>query len=358
MWSAGIGWSGDGFECAVVDRSGAPVGQRARFRQDGLAELTRFLLDLAGRAPAGTADGDRGDPATGESGSGLAVVIDSTNGLLDGSLMAAGLDLYRADPPVLPPRPAFGSVDAGALARVAPADRTRLSVDTGTIAGRDAETAAAITASAQVEQRLAAAGSFAEHGTRDRRELALSFDDGPDPRFTGAILDILADRGVPATFFCVGMNAAAHPGLVARAAGAAHLIGNHTFSHAYLPELGRDEVLRQVDATNDALAAVTGTRPALVRPPYGARTPQALEWLADHAMTTVLWDVDPADWSRPGTGKIVAAAVAAARAGSVLLMHDGGGERSQTVEALPAVIDGVLAAGYRIVALDRLLRPA
>jgi peptidoglycan-N-acetylglucosamine deacetylase len=339
MWIAGVGWSARGFECAIVDRLGVSVGQRTRFTADRQSDLITFLRDAAERS-------------AGE----LVVVVDSTNGLLDGSLMAAGLVVYRADPPALPARPAFGSVDAEALARVDPARLTRLSIPTGTIAGRGEESAAAIEASAGVEHRLAAEGRFAAHGTRGRAEVALTFDDCPDPRFTGSILDILRDHGAPATFFCVGMKAGAHPHLVARAADEGHAVGNHTWSHPYLPDLTRDEVLRQVDATNQALTTATGAAPTLVRPPYGARTPQALRWLAAHGMTTVVWDVDTGDWARPGTAAIAAAA-AAVQPGSVLLMHDGGGDRSQTVAALPAILTRLSTVGYEFVSLDRMLRP-
>jgi peptidoglycan-N-acetylglucosamine deacetylase len=340
MWQAGIGWSAEGFECVVVDEGGTPVGRRTRFPAGGLPDLLGFLLDARAR-----------------SGGHLDVVIDSTNGLLDASLMAAGLDLYRVDPPALPARPAFGSVDAGVLATVPAGTRTRLTIRTGTIAGRAAETAAAIAGAADVERELAAAGRFAAHGGRDRPEVALTFDDGPDPRFTGAILDILRDHAVPATFFCVGMNATAHPGLVERAVAAGHTVGNHTWSHPYLPELTRDEVLRQVDRTNAVLERVTGRVPVLVRPPYGARTAETVRWFAERAMTTVIWDVDPGDWARPGRDAIVAAVGAATRPGSVLLMHDGGGDRSQTVAALPAVLAGLLDRGYRPVPVNRLLPP-
>ena len=147
------------------------------------------------------------------------------------------------------------------------------------------------------------------------------------------------------------MNAGGYPELVARAVAEGHRIGNHTWSHAYLPELTRDEVRRQVDATGAALATAAGEAPALVRPPYGARTGDALDWLAEAGLTTVLWDVDAADWSSPGVDRITAGTLAQARPGAIVLLHDGGGDRSQTVAALPAVIAGLRADGYRLVPL-------
>src|SRR5436309_1539674 len=122
MWSAGIGWSADGFECVVVDGGGGVVGQPTRFPPAGRPDLTGFLTEAAALADDG-----------------LRVVVDSTNGMLDASLMAAGFRVYRADPPVLPPRPAFGSPDPAALARLPLADLTELSIATGTLAGLDAQ---------------------------------------------------------------------------------------------------------------------------------------------------------------------------------------------------------------------------
>jgi peptidoglycan/xylan/chitin deacetylase (PgdA/CDA1 family) len=334
MLRAGIAWDADGYECAVVDPAGALVGEPVRF-------AGRQLLDLVGYLRGYGAD--------------LAAVVDSTNGMVDASLLAVGVSVYRADPPELPDRPPFGSVPAVDVARVDRSLLTELSIETGTITGLAATTWAAVEASAPVEERLAARGRFAGSGRAGRPEVALTFDDGPDPRFTGVVLDILARYGVPATFFCVGMNAAGHPELVERAAAAGHGLGNHLFSHPYIPDLTRDELLRQVDATGAALARVTGTAPPLLRPPYGARTPEALTWLDEHGATTVIWDVDPQDWARPGPDAICRAALAGVRPGSIVLLHDGGGDRSHTVEALPAIVEGVLERGYRPVTVDRIL---
>jgi peptidoglycan/xylan/chitin deacetylase (PgdA/CDA1 family) len=159
---------------------------------------------------------------------------------------------------------------------------------------------------------------------------------------------------VTATFFCVGMNAAAHPDLVGRILEAGHHLGNHTWSHPYLPDLTRDELLRQVDETNAAISRVTGAPVHLFRPPYGSRTPEALGWLAEHGMTTVVWDVDAHDWSSPGEAAITANVGTSIANGSIVLMHDGGGDRRQTVAALPAILENLLDRGLRPVAVDEL----
>jgi peptidoglycan/xylan/chitin deacetylase (PgdA/CDA1 family) len=290
----------------------------------------------------------------------VVAVVDSTNGTVDASLMAAGVAVVRADPADLPPRPAFGSVPARVLADLAldGGPVTVLTIATGTIAGRGEESQTAIAACGPTERRLASAGRFAATGDPGRQDIAVTFDDGPDPRFTGDILDVLRDLAVPATFFCVGLNVAGHPGLVERAVGDGHEVGNHTWSHAYLPELTGDEVRRQIDATNTALTAVTGRIPVLMRPPYGARTPDTLDRIADAAMTTVVWDVDPGDWARPGPQTITDRTLAQVKPGSIILLHDGGGDRAGTVAALPGLVGGLRALGYRFVPLPVLLGSA
>ena len=129
-----------------------------------------------------------------------------------------------------------------------------------------------------------------------------------------------------------------------------------TLQEVSLPDLTRDELLHQVDATNAALTRVVGESTVLVRPPYGARTPAALGWLAGHGMTTVLWDIDTTDWAAPGTDTVVTEARRASD-GSVVLMHDAGGDRTQTVEALPRILEHLLERDYRFVTIDQLSRP-
>jgi peptidoglycan/xylan/chitin deacetylase (PgdA/CDA1 family) len=220
----------------------------------------------------------------------------------------------------------------------------------GALVGRHEEYASQVASCAPVERELA--GRFLARGAGSGT-IALTFDDGPDPRFTPAVLDILREHGVAASFFCVGINATAHPDLVARIAGAGHLVGNHTWSHPYLPDLTRDELLRQVDATGAALATATGGAGDLVRPPYGGRTPDVLRWLAGHGLTTVLWDVDAGDWAAPGVDAITGRVTGTVTDGSVILMHDGGGDRTQTVAALPGILRDLLDRGHTFVTVDR-----
>ena len=342
MWWAGVAWRDGDFEVAVVDEVGGEVLAPTGFRGRDAVALMELLREYDDRADGG-----------------LGTVIESTNGLLDGHLMGLGLRAYRVDPWSLPARPLLGSVPAAALAACAvtdPSALNALSVETGSLSGRGPEFSAEIARSADVERELTRLGQCFERGSGAVPEIAITFDDGPHPAFTPQVLDILRRFEVPATFFCVGLNAHSYPELVARAAEEGHTIGNHTWSHPYLPDLSRDEVLRQVDATNEALTRAAGRAATHLRPPYGSRTPEVLGWLAEHGMTTVLWDVDAQDWARPGTDAIVESVTKDSTDGSCILMHDAGGDRAQTVEALPRILTALLDRGYRFVTVDRLSR--
>ena len=351
---AGIAWAAAGFEVAVLDDGGRLVRPPARFAPGQGGELTRYLRGLAGP----------GQP--------LVAVLDSTNGVLDGRLMAAGLPVYRADPWQLPGRPLLGSVPARDLAEVARRDLaalSRLTAAGGSLTGRGAEHRAAAARSRPQATALANAGRLARHGRRAAvagagpagaaPQVALTFDDGPNPPYTGQILGILARYQVPATFFCVGLQASAHAADIARMAADGHGLGNHTWSHPFLPDLSRAELAEQLDRTDEVVArAAGGAAPGLFRPPYGSRSPDVLRWLGERAAPVVLWDVDPSDWARPGAAVIAGRVLMQARAGTIILMHDGGGDRSQTVTALPLVIEGLLDRGFHFTRAGDLLAAA
>ncbi|OLB77111.1 MAG: hypothetical protein AUI14_17300 [Actinobacteria bacterium 13_2_20CM_2_71_6] len=340
MWWAGVAWRGSDFEALVVDDEGREVVPTTTFSGTHTAQLIELLAKYAA-----------------DEGAGLGTVIDSTNGVLDGHLLALGLDVYRADPWSLPGRPAFGSVPARDLVDCARTDfpaLSKLTISDGTLTGRVEEYLAGLARSAEIEPELIRTGQCFHRGSAQLPEIALTFDDGPHPAFTPQVLEILRRYGAVATFFCVGLNVSGYPHLVRRTVDEGHLVANHTWSHPYLPDLTRDELLRQIDATNDALRRATGRPSTLVRPPYGGRTPEVLGWLAGHGVTTVLWDIDASDWAVPGTDTIVARASQAAE-GSVILMHDAGGDRTQTIAALPRILEHLGERGYQFVTLDKLI---
>ncbi len=343
MLYAGIAWNHDGYLVEILTEAGAVAAGPLRWDAGRIAELIVWLREFAERD---------GQPLT--------TVVESTNGLLDGPMTAAGLEVHRADPWVLPQRPAFGSVPARVLAqqaRTAPGSLCRLTPEGGSLTGRAEEFHENVRRGEPAEAALTAAGGCLSHGHRDLPQAALSFDDGPDPVFTGQVLDILDHYGVRASFFCVGLHVEALPAEVRRIARAGHELGNHTWSHPYLPDLTPAQLREQIDRTQQAIERAAGRPATLFRPPYGAHTPEVLAELAARGPKVALWDVDSRDWARPGPEQIARTVLAAAGPGSVVLMHEGAGDRGQTVRALPAVIEGLLARGLRLVPVGELADP-
>ncbi|WP_435647915.1 polysaccharide deacetylase family protein [Kitasatospora purpeofusca] len=343
-----MGLTREGYRIAVAGADdgpsvpSVPSGADEVYEHCGLERPVARLAELAGESPDG-----------------FAVVLDSANGIMDAPLAALGIPVLRVDPPLL----TDGRVTArslAALGRSRPEALTALPPDGWTLAGREEAIAAAEAASGPVERELAEQGLLLAGGGGGGGVdplVALTFDDGPHPVHTPQVLDVLARYGAPAAFFCIGLHALAHPGVVRRIAAEGHILGNHSWSHAYLPDLGPIGLRAQLGFTADALAhACGGTRPSRwLRPPYGGRSPELLMAVAGSGLTTALWDVDAKDWSRPGPGVVAERVLSGVGPGSVVLMHDGGGDRSQTVAALPAVITGLRRRGYRIVGLDELL---
>ncbi len=200
-------------------------------------------------------------------------------------------------------------------------------------------------------------------GAGGEHEVALTFDDGPDPEWTPRILDILKQRGVKAAFFVVGKNAEDHPGLVQRILNEGHEIGNHTYSHANLAIMSPARMRLELNMTQRLIESITGRSTTLFRPPYNAdSTPTKIEELTPLKIaqeeldyTIVLEKVDPQDWARPGADVIVQRVKDLRSEGNLVLLHDAGGDRSQTVEALPKIIDFLQMRGDRIVSLSELL---
>jgi peptidoglycan/xylan/chitin deacetylase (PgdA/CDA1 family) len=180
-----------------------------------------------------------------------------------------------------------------------------------------------------------------------RKRIALTIDDGPSPEYTPQVLRLLEKYKVTATFSMIGLEVAANPGLVREVAAAGHAIANHTWSHLDLAYLPPAAVSDQIGRATSAIHRVTGRVPALFRAPYGAWSPGVLRQCAQAGMTPLDWSVDPRDWSRPGVAAIVGNTMRNTRTGSIILEHDGGGDRAQTVAALGIVLPRLLDAGYR-----------
>lgn len=205
------------------------------------------------------------------------------------------------------------------------------------------------------------------HGESPGRRVALSFDDGPDPTWTPRIAALLVRLHVPATFFVVGDHVVRYPGIVAMLAHDGFEIGNHTFTHSDLTPLAGWQRQLQVSLTDSAVAGAAGVLPRLLRPPYsaiasavGAADARAYASLARHGYLIALSSFDGEDWRRPGVGRIVRNATPPGRRGGVILLHDGGGNRSQTLAALRRLVPELRRGGFRFVPLSALagLTPA
>jgi len=194
--------------------------------------------------------------------------------------------------------------------------------------------------------------------------VALTFDDGPDPVYTARILDILKAYDVPAAFFVIGSSALKNPALVERMLDEGHEIGSHTYWHANL-SMSPDLLIRLgLNAAQRAIVAVTGRKTVLFRAPYGedvepmtASEVRPLTLLSDLGYIAVGMQIDPEDWRKPGVDTIVSSVIDAARQGegNIIVMHDAGGDRSETVAALPQIIEGLRAQGFHFVSLGALI---
>ena len=181
----------------------------------------------------------------------------------------------------------------------------------------------------------------------DANAIALTIDDGPDPAYTPRVLALLERYQVTATFSMIGQHVAAYPRLARAVAEAGHKIANHTWNHADLAGMRAREVHDELARASDAIDAAAGVRPRLFRAPYGAWSPTVIGQCERMRMIPVDWSVDPRDWARPGVRSIVRNIMDNTRPGSIILEHDGGGNRSQTVAALRIVLPRLLDEGYR-----------
>jgi cellulose synthase/poly-beta-1,6-N-acetylglucosamine synthase-like glycosyltransferase/peptidoglycan/xylan/chitin deacetylase (PgdA/CDA1 family)/spore germination protein YaaH len=201
-------------------------------------------------------------------------------------------------------------------------------------------------------------------GAGSDKVLSLTFDDGPDPRYTPKILDILAEKGVQATFFIVGSAGALNTELLERIYREGHEIGNHTFTHLNTTIASPERLAFEINATQRLIESTVGARTTLFRAPYGddlepqtIDAAQALTLAGSLGYLSIGMDIDPKDWRRPLASQIVTATIeqAAKGDGKVILLHDAGGIRTATVEALPQIIDKLREAGFRFVPVHELL---
>ncbi|MFC8920909.1 polysaccharide deacetylase family protein [Streptomyces sp. NPDC057116] len=180
------------------------------------------------------------------------------------------------------------------------------------------------------------------------QSMVLSFDDGPDPRYTPAVLSTLRAYGVRAMFFVCGEMAAVNPDLLREMADDGHVVGNHSWSHPLMPRLRPSRIRDELGSTSDLIERTLGSPPLWYRAPYGAWNRHSFEIGAELGMEPLAWTVDTLDWKEPGAPVIVRRVLDGAGPGVVVLSHDAGGDRSQSVAALRAYLPQLLAAGYHL----------
>jgi peptidoglycan/xylan/chitin deacetylase (PgdA/CDA1 family) len=194
-----------------------------------------------------------------------------------------------------------------------------------------------------------------ELAARKEKLVALTFDGGPSG-YTPKIDRILQRKHVRASFFWVGGRIDGWGKVVRRVARQGHEIANHSWFHDDLTGLSADQVRSQLARTNRRISRLTGERPRLFRPPYGAVNGQVREIAANLGMRTVLWDADSLDWTGPGCERIAALVRQRVHHRSIVLLHDGGGDRRQTVCAVPRIVRDLRSRGYRFVTVSKLLK--
>jgi peptidoglycan/xylan/chitin deacetylase (PgdA/CDA1 family) len=181
--------------------------------------------------------------------------------------------------------------------------------------------------------------------------VALTIDDGPSPTWTPQMLDLLAEFHVPATFSLIGEQVSEYPQLVKRIVASGHQVSDHTMTHPInLPQLSAGRIKEEIGGAHDRIAQLTGVKPKFFRAPGGNWSTQVLDMATEHGMISIDWAVDPRDWARPGTGSITNSLLGA-KAGDILLCHDGGGDRAETIQALRTVIPALQKRGLTFVAL-------
>ncbi len=183
--------------------------------------------------------------------------------------------------------------------------------------------------------------------------IAMTFDDGPSAKLTPELLDILAAHHIHATFFVIGKNVVDHPEILQRAVREGHEIGNHSWSHPSLGKMRDESVRTELKKTDDAIRVAIGVRPVLMRPPYGSITARQKHWIHEEfGYRTILWDVDPLDWKRPGPSVVMSRIVRETRPGSIILSHD---IHPGTIKAMPATFDQLEEKGFKFVTVSELI---
>jgi polysaccharide deacetylase family sporulation protein PdaB len=188
--------------------------------------------------------------------------------------------------------------------------------------------------------------------------LALTFDDGPDPKETPPILDVLKQYHLRATFFAIGKKVRRYPDITKRTAAEGHEVANHTYNHRVLGRLEDWQIQQEIMDTQAAIFDVTGRQARLFRPPAGVYNEKVIEAIKRERLQTVMWSwrQDAKDWSQPGVDKIVRKVLRNAHNGHIILLHDSVSGKSQTIDALKLILPELIKRGYHFVTVSDLIR--
>ncbi len=197
-------------------------------------------------------------------------------------------------------------------------------------------------------------------GPTAAKQIALTYDDGPNDPHTQRLMEVLAEHDVRATFFVIGRYVERRPDIVRELLKAGHVLGNHTFTHPHLAVSGAVETRNQLEECQRAVEEATGESPRLFRPPFGGRRPHTLRIARSLGLDTIMWNVTSWDWKAPPAAKIVGTCSRQMRGGDVILMHDGshiamGADRWQTVVATHLLIESWRAKGYEFVTVPEMM---
>ncbi|MCC6355203.1 MAG: polysaccharide deacetylase family protein [Verrucomicrobiae bacterium] len=185
---------------------------------------------------------------------------------------------------------------------------------------------------------------FLMRGARNTKRVALTFDDGPSPGVTNRVLETLRKYKVRATFFMIGQRVVESPGLAKEVQAAGHELANHSFTHPTLGSLSADRVASELHLCQDAIEKHVGVRPSWLRPPYGSFKTSQGPIARSERLGVVIWSVDPRDWARPGVAAIQQRVLGGTAGGDIILCHD---LHSQTADAAPGMIEGLLERGFQ-----------
>lgn len=185
--------------------------------------------------------------------------------------------------------------------------------------------------------------------------VAITFDDGPHPKYTEEILDVLEKHQTKATFFALGQHAEKHPDIILRESNDGHEVGNHTYSHSRFKT--SKHLKQELIDTNEVIYGITGTYPKLFRPVEGNYNDRLINIAVEQNFKVIMWSwhQDTEDWKNPGVQKIVEKVLTGTKPGDVILFHDGGGNRTQTVQALEKIIPELKQQGYEFVTVSELM---